>query len=222
MFKHRLVQEIAELQNRVTTKTTKSGRVYIIDGVDYEFPSITTVLGRQPKDALFEWRKRVGEEEANRISRQAATKGSKVHNILEDIIFNRDVDFEAMMPNIRSNVKGAEKVLSDNLDEVWASECALFSKYLRVAGRVDLVGLWHGIPSIIDFKTSRRHKTIEDIENYLIQETAYAIMFEEITTISVPQLVTLMMVEGDPNPLVFVEKRKNWEKLTLDIIQKYR
>lgn len=222
MFKHRFVPEIIELQSRVTTRTTKSGRVYVIDGVDYEFPSITTVLGRQPKDALFAWQKRVGIEEANRISRQAAVKGTKVHNFIEDMIFNRAVDFNTMMPNVRMNMKGAEKVLNDNLDEVWASECKLFSKYLGVAGRVDLVGLWCGVPSIVDFKTSLRHKTIADIENYLIQETAYAIMFEEITTISIPQLVTLMMVEGDQNPLIFVEKRRNWEELTLNTIQKYR
>ena len=222
MFKHRYIPDIADLQNRVTTRTTESGRVYVIDGEDYEFPSITTVLGRQPKDALFEWRKRVGEREANRISRQAAIKGTLVHNTLEAIVHNVTPEYDKLMPNVKLSVVSARNLLEQNLSEVWASECALFSKYLKVAGRVDLVGVWDGIPSIIDFKTSRRHKTLADIENYLIQETAYAIMFEEITTISIPRLVTVMMVEGDPTPLLFVQKRRDWEKITLATIEAYR
>ncbi len=222
MFKHRLIPEIVELQSRVSTKNTQTGRVYVIDGEDYEFPSITTVLGRQPKDWLFEWKRRVGEETANKIARQATTKGTKVHNALEEIVHNENVNYDHLMPNVVMSIKGAKNVLDTYLNEVWASECALFSKYLKVAGRVDLVGLWDNVPSIIDFKTSRRHKTLSDIENYLIQETAYSIMFEEITTTSIPQLVTVMMVDGDPKPLIFVQKRKDWEKITLEIIKKYR
>lgn len=221
-FKHIKIPEIEELQTRISAKMTPNGRVYVIDGTDYAFPSITTVLGRRPKPWLHEWKKRVGNEEANRIANRAATKGTRVHNALEAIVNNEAVDVESLMPSVKVGVVGIQECLEEHLSEVWASECGLFSKYLGVAGRVDLVGLWDGIPSIIDFKTSRRHKTINDITSYLLQEAAYSIMFEEITTISIPQLVTVMTVSGDPNPLIFVEKRKNWQSECVATIEAYR
>lgn len=222
MFKHRHIPELHGIESRVKTEMTPAGRIYSFDGKARQYPSITTVLGRQPNPWLHEWRKRVGEETANKISRQASMNGTKFHELMASLIQNKECNLTGLMPNLTCSYHSMKALLEQNLQEVFASEVPLYSDYLRVAGRVDLVGIWNGKISVIDFKTSRRHKTREDCIGYFHQESAYAIMFEELTTIPVPQLVTLMTVEGDTKPLVFVEKRNTWQDEMIEIIDEYR
>ena len=221
MFEHVTVPQIAELQGRVKSKTQEGKRVYMIDGKEKAYPSITTVLGYFGKQAIMEWRKRVGEEEANRISRQAATKGTRVHSLVEDYINNREVGIKDEMFHIQIAFKGIQSVLDNRLTAVYAQESALYSDYLKVAGRVDCVGIFDGKLSIIDFKTSRRVKDREDISNYFMQEAAYAIMFEEITKMPVTRLVTIMAVDGIAEPLIFVERRDAWAPELVKTIKRY-
>jgi ATP-dependent exoDNAse (exonuclease V) beta subunit len=112
------------------------------------------------------------------------------------------------------------KTLEENVDEVWGQELALYSDHLNMAGRVDLVGVWNGVPSIIDYKTSRRLKKKEYITGYFLQCTAYAIMIEERTGIPVPQIV--IVIAGDEGEQVFIEKRDNWTKQLRDAINEYQ
>jgi genome maintenance exonuclease 1 len=102
---------------------------------------------------------------------------------------------------------------------VYLQEVPLYSDHLRIAGRVDLIAEFDGVKSIIDFKTSSRRKTAEDIKDYFEQEAAYAIMFEERTGIPIVNLVTIMAVENDKEPLVFKEHRDNHAS---DLIKKIR
>ena len=201
--------------------TTDSGRVYLTpEGKKY--PSITTVLGVRGKEAIYEWRRRVGEEEANRIARHAATRGTALHSIAERYLNNEETYFvKGEMPHVKSMFNSIRPLLDDNIDEIIMQECPLYSDYLGVAGRVDLVASFNGRISIIDFKTSSRLKTREEISNYFAQTAAYAIMFEERTKIPVPQLVIVMAVENSSSPLLFVEKRDSWTGELLSVIKEY-
>ena len=97
----------------------------------------------------------------------------------------------------------------------------MFSHHLGVAGRVDCVAEFDGKISIIDFKTSQKIKPRKYVENYFMQEAAYAVMFEERTGTPITQLVTLIAVDNE-QPQVFVEHRDDWTKPLLDTIKKYQ
>lgn len=188
-------------------KYTEKGRFYVTP--DGAFPSVTTVLSNYGDNSwLQEWKDRVGEREAAKISKQAKTRGTAVHSIAEKYI--RGLDYrKGHMPNDIVSFNGIKKYLDDNLGLVAGLEIPLWSKRLRVAGRTDCVAKWKNIWSIVDFKTSKRAKSRDNIHSYFLQESAYAQMFEERTGKKIPQLVTLMMVD-DSESLVFVEKTEDW------------
>ena len=199
--------------------TTEKGRVYVTpSGVKY--PSITTVLGHFSKHKLMEWRKAVGEEEANRIGRLAADRGTRLHTICEKYIDNEVEIYDAKtMPHVKAMFSSIKPILDSRIGKVYLQEVPLYSDHLRIAGRVDLIAEFDGVISIIDFKTSSRRKTEEDIKDYFEQEAAYAIMFEERTNTPIVNLVTIMAVENDKEPLVFKEHRDNHAS---DLIKKIR
>ena len=201
------------------TDTIDGSRLYVTpSGVKY--PSITTVLGHFGKHKLMEWRKAVGEEEANRVGRLAADRGTRLHTICEKYIDNEEDIFGVKtMPHVKSMFYSIKPVLDSRIGKVYLQEVPLYSDHLRIAGRVDLIAEFDGVISIIDFKTSSRRKTAEDIKDYFEQETAYAIMFEERTGTPIVNLVTIMAVENDTEPLVFKEHRDNHAS---DLIKKIR
>jgi|TARA_Y100000033_G_C2747717_1_gene112047 genome maintenance exonuclease 1 len=200
-------------------ETQPSGRKYMSpDGKAY--PSVTTVLKHLGEDAIRAWRERVGEEEANKVSTRASRRGTSVHTMLEKYV-NNDEDYkDGVMPDILATASSVFKTLEENVDEVWGQELALYSDHLNMAGRVDLVGVWNGTPSIIDYKTSRRLKKKEQITSYFLQCTAYAIMIEERTGIPVPQLV--IVIAGDEGEQIFVEQRDNWTAQLREAINEYQ
>ena len=136
----------------------------------------------------------------------AARRGTKVHKLCEDYLNNVELDYGTIEPINHFLFKQIKPVLDTRLTEVYGLEVPLYSNWLRVAGRVDLVGMYDGKVSIIDFKTASKRKKRDWITNYFMQESAYAVMFEEMTDIPVSQLVTIIAVESD-EPQVFVEKR---------------
>ena len=217
MFKH----EPIELGYDLVAETTPNGRMYKTpDGKSY--PSITTMLGYFSKAAIMAWRKRVGAEEAKRISRRAASQGTRIHHIAEDYINNKpDYLKEDEMPHILFMWKPLKKVLDEHLGTIVLQECPLYSHYLKLAGRVDLVAEFDGKLSIVDFKTSRRIKTRDEISSYFMQAAAYSIMFEERTGTPITQLVIAMTVENESEPLLFVEKRDDWAPFLLDKRDKF-
>lgn len=186
---------------KITRKTTENGRRYFTpEGKAY--PSITTILGQLSKQGIMEWRKRVGEEEANKISRQASTRGTAVHQLCEDYI-NNDPDWNKdVMPNNLASFLDLKKIIDERLDNVWFQEEFLYSDKLKCAGQVDCIAEFDGQLSIIDFKTSRKPKKEEWIENYFIQTSFYAAAFYERTGIIIKQGVILITVDGH-EPQVF-------------------
>jgi genome maintenance exonuclease 1 len=171
------------------------------------FPSVTTVMSIMNKDAILAWRKRVGAEEANRISSKAARRGTKMHTVCENYLGNKELG--NVMPDTLSLFRQIQPMIDEYVDNVYAIEAPLYSEHLKVGGRVDCVAEFDGKPAIIDFKTSSRVKTEDKIQNYFMQCAAYAVMFEERTGISIPRIAIIMAVEGD-DPLLFVKKRDDY------------
>jgi hypothetical protein len=186
------------------------------------YPSMTTVLGDLKKDVIIAWRKRVGEAEANRISTQAARRGTSVHLMCEDYINNLDTYKNRRMPNEIEMFNSIKPILDERITDVHTQELAMWSNHLGVAGRVDCIAKFDGILSIIDFKTSSKPKKEEWIDNYFMQEAGYAIMYEELTGRPVSQLVTIIAVENGEEPQVFIQKRDTWAKPLLQAIKQYK
>ena len=213
-FKH---EKIDIGYDDLDTTTTNSGRDYLTpDGSLY--PSVTTVLSILNEDIIKAWRQRVGEEEANRISGKASNRGTRVHSIVEKYLNNEDT--VKFLPHIRQSLENLKPVLND-IETIYGLEVPLYSHYLGLAGRCDCIGKYKGVPSIIDFKTSRYIKKKEKISNYFAQGAAYSIMFEERTGIVAPNIVIIMDVDHE-KPLVFIEHRDNWTKLLTETIEEYK
>lgn len=185
----------------LTRETTPSGRKYFTP-TGAAYPSITTVLSILGKEEIIAWRKRVGEEEANKVSRQASTRGTAVHKLAEDYVDNKPDWKGKHMPNNIATFNSLRPVLDAKLNNVWMQEVFLYSDKLKTAGQVDCIGEWDGVLSIIDFKTSRRVKKEEDITNYFIQMCFYAAAFLERTGVAIKQAVVVMAVD-DNDPLIF-------------------
>ena len=204
----------------LVAETKSTGRKYNTpDGKAY--PSITTVLGVLSKDSIDTWRKRIGEEEANKVSHRASTRGTAVHECIEKYLDNDENYAEGYMPNIIDNFNAVKPVLDERIGTIYLQEAALYSQHLGLAGRVDCVGEFDGVLSIIDFKTSKKIKKKEWITNYFIQESAYAIMWEERTGTPIVNLVTIITVDNE-EPQVFVEHRDNWVPKLLETINEYK
>jgi len=200
MFNH-IALELPKLK-RVTN--TDGSRVYETP-TGKKYPSVTTVTGLLKKDIITSWRKRVGDEEANKISSTAAKRGTRIHTLCEKYLLNEEVSV-GMFDN---EMWDSLRPLLDDIDDIYALEQPLYSDHLQVAGTVDCIAKYKGKLSVIDFKSSRRIKHRDDIHDYFIQCSAYAVAFEELTGIPVPRLVILMAVD-DEKPLVFNEKRNDW------------
>lgn len=218
MFTH----EPVELKyGSLVCETLPTGRTYVTpEGRKY--PSITTVLNILNEDFVREWRKNVGEEEANRVSRVAGKRGDSTHTIVERYLSNENPKATDYMPNAWGSFLSVRKALDKRLGKIYLQEKPLYSDHLQVAGRVDLVADFDGKRSIVDIKTSNRVKSEEDIENYFMQESGYAIMFEERTGIPITQLVTVMAVDHMAEPLVFIQHRDQWVKPLRETIREYQ
>lgn len=200
---------------RVKRKNINGKRHYFReeDDVPVYYPSVTSVLGscKKTKKAIHEWRQREGAENADRIARRSAARGHSTHRLIETYIKGEgfDQEYAKASPLSKSLFQPIRTWANDALGTIRCIEGQLFSHHLRCAGTVDMVGEVFGKMSVIDWKTAIRMKTARTIDNYLKQEAAYAVMFEETTGIPVSQLVTVMASE-DGDFKVFVAKRDDW------------
>ena len=179
----------------VSTKTIKRKRFY--DTPTGFYPSITTVLGvrKEKQQGLAKWRERVGNDVANHIMRTAAGRGTAVHHMCEDFLNNKEVIQEEQKFLPWCLFSQLKPTLTKSINNIFAQECGLWSEKYRVAGRVDVIAEWNGVPSIIDFKTSRSERKDDYNFEYYMQASAYAEMFEERTGIEINQIVILVVTE---------------------------
>ena len=200
---------------------TKNGQRFYVTPEGNKYPSVSTVAGHFSKKGIMAWRKRVGEEEANKVSRQASAHGTAVHYICEDYVNNEEDYYKKKSP---ANIEAFKKIkpyMDDNIDLVYAQEAGLYSDYLKVAGRCDLACNWNGVDSIVDFKTSRKEKQEKWIQNYFQQASMYAVMAEERTGIPFPQIVILIAVEESNEAQLFVKKRNDYIYDAIDNIKTF-
>jgi len=159
------------------------------------YPSVTTVVGHHGKQKIFEWEKRVGYTEAEKIRVAASWRGTKYHGIVENYLNNH---FEKVKESkgLPSYLFGSSRKIIDRIDNIHLLEAPLYSDDLRIAGRVDCIAEFDGELAIIDFKTTKELKKIDWLEKYFVQEAAYAYMYWERTQCEVVKLVTLSVAEN--------------------------
>ena len=210
MFEHNLLTFPT-----LTRVTTPEGRYY--QTPDGNFKSVTTILNeRLDHSALDAWKQRVGPEEANRVSQQASTRGTAVHHLAEQYLLNNKDYAKSSMPNNIYTFNSIRSILDNNIGTIYGIESLLYSRLLQAAGTADLLAQYNGINSIIDFKTSKRIKTENQIESYFIQTAAYSLMAAEHSNYNFPQIVILMMVDNE-EPLVFIKKARDYFPRVRDI-----
>lgn len=211
LFQHNFVPTV-----ELNTENIGGQRHYVLPNGD-KFKSVTTILGeKMDKTALLEWKTRVGEEEAQRISTQAARRGTSIHSIAERYVLNEQDYFRSEMPANVESFKAIRDVLDEKVDNIYGVELPLFSRALKAAGRTDLVAQYGGVNSIIDFKTSRRLKKEEWITSYFYQSTVYSMMFEWMYKVPVPQVVIIISVDHE-DPQVFVRPRNQYVGKVLEL-----
>lgn len=206
-FRH--AENVIELESLHSEEI--SGQRFYVTPSGKKLPSITTVLGYSTKHVIEEWRKRVGEQEADKISTRASMRGTKFHNMLEKYLRNevsKNV-FEDVMPDMRMAFNDIRSTI-DKIDNIRHIEQSLYSETLGVAGRSDVIAEYDGVLSIIDFKTSRKEKKEDWIQNYFEQGAGYAYMYEHMTAKAIEQIVVIISVDGMEKPQVFVKKREDY------------
>ena len=198
-----------------------NGKRYYISPNGKKLPSVTTFLSHFKGDSIQKWRKKVGEDEANKISARASRRGTKFHSIMESYLSNQERDSflnKDVMPDMKQAFNQFVPIL-DRIDNVHYLETMLYSETLGLAGQVDCIAEFDGVPSVIDFKTSLKLKKEEWILNYFEQCTCYSLMYEEMTGIQCKQIVVLISVDHE-QPQVFVKNRKDYiPELARKIVQ---
>ena len=186
-----------ELEPLEVEPVNKDGvRFYRLPKTDKYYPSVTSITSFKNAKFFKEWRTKIGEDEANRITARATQRGTAFHSIAEDYI-NGELDLDKYLDNNPLSVRmfQSAKDTLNRIDNIHCLESFLYSHYLGLAGRVDCIAEFDGELAVIDFKTSTKEKKEEHIENYFVQETAYAAMFLERTGIEGKKIVTLIATE---------------------------
>lgn len=198
----------------IPTQTVDGSRRYCVNGK--LLPSVTTVTSYQNRKSIAEWRERVGEEVANKISQFASNNGTKFHKLVEDYVNNVDAEYDAEKYEVALKLFNQFKALLDDVDNIHYQESALYSEQLGIAGRVDCIAEYNGKLSVIDFKSSSKPKHENQIQNYFVQETGYAMMYEEMTGHKVEQIVTLISCHSGESQ-VFVKNPDDY----VDTLKQY-
>ena len=206
---------LSDLQ-KLPRKNVNGKRLYETpDGSFY--PSVTTITGQMTKKAITEWRARVGEKEANRVSKAASSRGTSIHKLCEQYVLNK-MDDVSVMPSNKEMFDAMSNHLRDHVDNIHGVESFLYSDFLRTAGQVDCIAEYDNVLSVIDFKTSKKKKPEAWIQNYFVQAAAYSFMFEERTNIQIPQLVIMIGVDGEDEPQVFTKNTKERNQYLLKFL----
>jgi len=186
-FNHR--NDIGDFE--IPDRVEKDGKRYYLTPDGNHYPSITSILSQQENLGLEAWKERVGEKEAKRISKESARIGTAVHQLAEYYLSNIQVKLDKE-EKIIIDTFNRLRFLLGNINNIVGLEIPLFSDLIRVAGTCDCIAEYNGKLSIIDFKTSRRPKKEDWVDDYYMQTFAYKLMFEEMTGIEIQQVVILI------------------------------
>lgn len=212
-FKHDLVNPFD-----MDTEMIDGKRFYVLPSGE-KFKSVTTLLSeRLDKSGIAKWRQSVGEEKANMIMTQASNRGTAVHNIAENYLLNNKDYAKGEMAFNLDTFNQLKSVLDEHVDDLMGIEIPLYSRTLQCAGRTDLVAHYDGIPTIVDFKTSKKFKKEEYIEGYLLQSTVYSMMFEYHYKVKIPQIAIIIAVDHE-YPQVFVRDRSLYVDRVIEVFK---
>lgn len=191
-FTHTKDVQIEELE-----VTYQSGSRFYQSPNGEKYPSVTTVTGWEKNEFFAKWR-----AENPKESKRVLNRGNFLHDLIERYLNNEDINLLSESPTVASLFVQMKDTL-ENIDNIHALEVPLWSATLGLAGRVDCVAEYNGELSIIDFKGSTRQKRKSDIGNYMLQATAYAIMWHEMTGKPIHKFNILMATEDSCTPQVF-------------------
>ena len=183
-------------------------------------PSITSVTSFYNREIFAKWRKRVGIEEANRITKKATARGTDFHEAAQAYLMNLQLNWEEFRPMTQFMFHHAKPYL-DKINNVHAIERTLYSEYLGLAGRVDCIGEYEGELAVIDFKTSEKIKPEKWLENYFVQEMFYATAYYEMTGIPVKKLITLMVTPSGEVEVFDKRNKGDYIKLLVRYIKEF-
>ena len=199
-----------------------------IDGVRYysvpdedellKLVSITSVTSHHNKEIFVKWRKKVGDAEADRITRQATSRGTDTHTLTEAYLYNQE------LPEVQPLSKMLFQIYKSELNKisrVHALEGSLYSKELGIAGTVDCIAEYNGELAIIDFKTSKKPKPRKWVDHYFVQCMAYGCMLYELTGIAVKKLVIIMACENGESIVYEEYDKKKYIKLLTEYIREF-
>ena len=198
-------------------KETPGCRLYQLPDGQW-VPSITSVTSFYNRQIFIDWRKRVGIEEANRITKKATTRGTDFHEAAQAYLENRDLVWEDYLPATKFMFHHAAPYL-DKINNIHAIERTLYSEYLGLAGRVDCIAEYDGELAVIDFKTSTKIKHEKWLENYFVQETFYAAAYYELTDIPVKKLITIMVTPCGEVKVFDIRNKGDYIKLLVRYIK---
>jgi genome maintenance exonuclease 1 len=199
-----------------------------IDGVRYysvpdedqllKLVSITSVTSHFNKEIFVKWRKRVGTEEADKITKAATSRGTDMHTLVENYLYNRDLPPVQPISDFLFKIA---KIELNRINNIYCLEGALYSKQLGVAGTTDCIAEFDEELAVIDFKTSKKPKPRDWIENYFVQAMFYGMALYEMTGIRVKKLVIIMACENG-ECIVYEERDlKKYMKLVVEYIKKF-
>ena len=201
-----------------------------IDGVRYykvpddeellRLVSITSVTSHFNKEIFVKWRKKVGNEEADRITKKATSRGTDFHEVAQDYMLNKELNWDNYRPLSKFMFYHLKPEL-DKINNIHAIERTLYSEYLGLAGRVDCIAEYEGELAVIDFKTSEKIKPEKWIENYFVQEMFYASAYYEMTGIPVKKLITLMVTPGGEVKVFDKRNKGDYIKLLVRYIKEF-
>jgi len=215
MFKH-IELNLPQLER----ETIDGVRYYKVPDEDQllKLVSITSVTSHINREIFDNWRKKIGEDEAQKITKAATSRGTDMHSLVENYLDNKDLPSVPPLPDFLFKIAKTEL---KRIDNIYALEGSLYSKQLGIAGTVDCIAEYNGELAVIDFKTSKKPKPRKWIEHYFVQCMAYGCMLYELTGISVKKLVIIMACENG-ECVVYEERDKSkYIKLLSKYIRKF-
>ena len=180
--------------------------------------SITSVTSHFNKEIFINWRKKVGNEKADKITKAATTRGTDMHTLTEHYLKNDDLP---SVPPISEFLFKIAKRKLNLINNIYALEGPLYSRQLGIAGTVDCIAEYDGDLAIIDFKTSKKPKPREWIEHYFVQAMAYGCMLYEMKNISIKKLVIIMACENGECVVYEESDKAKYIKLLGEYIRKF-
>jgi genome maintenance exonuclease 1 len=194
-------------------------RLYNLPNGDW-VPSITSVTSFYNRQIFVKWRERVGLEEANRITKRATARGTDFHQVCQDYLENKELNWDDYQPMTKFMFYHLKPEL-DKINNIHAIERTLYSEYYGLAGRVDCIAEYEGELAVIDFKTSDKIKPEEWIENYFVQEMFYAAAYYELTEIPIKKLITLMVTPSGEVKVFDKRNKGDYIKLLVRYIKEF-